>query len=339
MLDRRLVLRHVIIIMTRILSRANVESLLTMPDVIDAIETGFRECATGAYHIPVRLPLDVPDRDAVVLFMPAYLPRSSTLGAKVVSVFPMNAGGDLPIITGTYMLFDAETGVLLAVMDAAYMTGIRTAATSAVATRYLTRPDARVLGVFGAGVQARFHVEAMLTVLGIEKILVYNRTRSHGKVFAKEMAAQHSVPVYAVTTPDECAVADILVTCTRSPVPLFTGDVLKPGTHINAVGAYTSEMRELDHKTIQRATIVVDTYDGAMAEAGDIIIPMKQGLITQDDIHAELGEVVAGQKPGRSSEDEITVFKSVGFAMEDAVTARLAYERAIVRNVGTDVSL
>ena len=310
-----------------------------MPDVIDAIETGFRECATGTYNIPVRLPLDVPERDAVVLFMPAYLPRSSTLGAKVVSVFPMNASGDLPVITGTYMLFDAETGAMLAVMDATYMTGIRTAAASAVATRYLARPNARVLGVFGAGVQARFHVDAMQSVLDIEEILVYNRTRAHGEIFAEEMAALHPARVHPVTTPDDCAAADILVTCTRSPVPLFTGDVLKPGTHINAVGAYTPDMRELDHKTIQQATVVVDTYDGAMAEAGDILIPMKQGLITKKDIHAELGEVVTGQKPGRSSADEITVFKSVGFAMEDAVTARLVYERSIVRNVGTDVSL
>lgn len=326
--------------MPRILSRSDVQSLLAMDDVIDVVEAGFRECATGTYHIPVRLGLDMPERDAVVLFMPAFLPRSGTLGAKIVSVFPENTARSLPTVMGVYLLYGAESGEFLALMDATYMTGIRTAATSAIATRYLARQDARVLGVFGAGVQARFHVDAMRSVLDIEEIVVYNRTPGHGALFVEEISMRHPVPIRLASTPEICAAAaEVIVTCTRASTPLFDGRAIHPGTHINAVGAFTPDMRELDDETIRRAVIVVDTYAGALAEAGDILIPIRQGWFTAARLHAELGEIITGQKPGRTRPDEITVFKSVGFAMEDAVTAHLVYERAMERNIGAEVAL
>lgn len=326
--------------MVLILSRTDLEALLPMVDVIGAVEAGFREYAGGRCRVPVRLPLDVPDRNALVLFMPAYLPESGTLGTKIVSVYPDNPARGLPTITGSYLLADAATGELLALMDATYLTAIRTAAASALATRLLARPDARVLGIFGAGVQARFHVWALRTVARIDEVVVFNRTPARAHGFADDMTAAHGIPVRVAATPDECArSADLIATCTRSAVPVFDGHALRPGTHINAVGAYTPEMRELDEETVIRAKVVVDTYAGAMAEAGDLLIPIRQGRMTEAHIHAELSELVIGKKTGRESADEITVFKSVGFAVEDAVTARLAYERAVRQGVGVQVRL
>lgn len=325
--------------MIRILSRTEMSSLLSIEDVIAAVENGFRQCAGGDYHIPVRLPLEVPKQDAVVLFMPGYLPFADILGAKVVSVFPGNTERGLPIIIGSYMLCDAETGNLLALMDATYMTGIRTAATSAVATKYLARKDAHTLGIFGAGVQARAHIHALCAVRDVQDVIIYNRTQQHGENMAGEISSQ--VPsVRTVSDPNECLRnADIIATCTRSSHPLFDGRRLRPGTHINAVGAFTPTMREVDTETVRRSKIIVDTYIGALAEAGDLLIPIQEGRMTKDHLHAELGEVVAGMKPGRTSDHEITLFKSVGFAMEDAVTARLAYDRAVAQNIGTMVEL
>lgn len=326
--------------MPKILSQTDMQSLLSMAEVIDAVEDGFRSCASGDYRIPVRLPLDVPDRDAVVLYMPAYLPRSDGLGAKVVSVFPHNPAAGRPAVTGFYLLCNAGTGELLALMDATYMTGLRTAAASAVASKYLARPDARVLGIFGAGVQARHHVQAITIVFPIERVMVFNRTPERGRALIKEIKRRYGVDAHLAFDPEACARAsDIIATCTASPQPIVRGAALRPGAHVNAVGAYKPDMRELDTAAIRGATVVVDTYEGALAEAGDILIPIREGAYRREDIYAELAEVVSGKKAGRTSEDQITVFKSVGFAMEDVVTAKLAYESALTKGVGHDVPL
>jgi ornithine cyclodeaminase/alanine dehydrogenase len=325
--------------MPRLLTQNDMALLLRMEEVIDAVEAGFRACAQDPPVIPVRLPLDMPDRRAVVLFMPAYLARPPVLGAKIVSVFPDNRTRGLPTVTGFYLLCDPETGALLALMDAAFLTGIRTAAASAVATRHLARRDSRVLGVFGAGVQARFHIEAMRTVLPIREIVVFNRTRAHAEAFVAAMSAAHPVPFRLADTPEACAAADVVVTCTAARSPLFDGRRLQPGAHVNAVGAYTPDMRELDAQAICRASVFVDTYEGAFAEAGDILIPLRQGLMAKEHVRAELAEVVSGRKAGRTSEEEITVFKSVGYALEDAVTARLAYEKAVRNGIGWEFTL
>ena len=325
--------------MPRILSQNDVVSLLTIPDVIQAVESGFKACASGDFNVPVRLPVDVPDREAVVLFMPAYLPQTGTLGAKIVSVFPGNSDRKLPVIMGVYLVHDADSGQLLAIMDATYITGIRTAAASAVATKHLARRDAGVLGVLGAGVQARFHVHAISTILDIQEIVVYNRSWENGTKFV-EMLREKYPRVHQVQTAEACVQqSGVIATCTRTSTPLFEKTAIQPGTHINAVGAYTPDMRELSTDTICGSKIVVDTYEGAMTEAGDLLIPIKQGHFSQEEIYADLCEVITQSAKGRASEEEITVFKSVGFAMEDAVTARLAYERALERNVGVDVDL
>lgn len=313
-------------------------SVLTMPDVIDAVEEGFRT-ASGKDDVPVRLPVRVTGRPSVALFMPAYLAGSHTLGAKVVSAFHDNPARGLPMITGFYVLCDAETGRLVALMDATFLTGIRTAAASAVATKYLAREDAKVLGIIGTGVQGRFHVDAITAVRSIERIVVYNRTPERGRAFADDLDSRGMSCRLAETAAECAAEADVLAVCTSSKTPLFDSEMVRPGSHVNAVGVYTADSQELDAGLIQRARVFVDTYEGALEEAGDIIVPLRAGDISRDHIRAELTELVTGRKKGRTGDGEITVFKSVGYAMEDAVTARLAYERAVDSGVGATFDL
>ncbi|MXY49433.1 MAG: ornithine cyclodeaminase family protein [Gemmatimonadetes bacterium] len=324
--------------LVRLLSRSDMASVLTMPDVIEAVEEGFRS-AGERDDVPVRLPVHVADRPSVALFMPAYLAGSNTLGAKVVSAFHDNPARGLPMITGFYVLCDAETGRLIALMDATFLTGIRTAAASAVATKYLARKDSRVLGIIGTGVQGRFHVDAITAVRPIERIVVYNRTPERGRGLADDLASRGMSCRLAETAADCAAEADVLAVCTSSKKPLFDGGLVRPGSHVNAVGVFTADSQELDTGLIQRARVFVDTYEGAFEEAGDIIVPLRAGDISRDHIRAELTELVTGRKEGRTGDGEITVFKSVGYAMEDAVTARLAYERAADSGVGATFDL
>ncbi len=322
----------------RLLSRSDMASVLTMADVIEAVEEGFRS-AGEKDDVPVRLPVHVADRPSVALFMPAYLAGSHTLGAKVVSAFHDNPARGLPMITGFYVLCDAETGRLIALMDATFLTGIRTAAASAVATKYLARKDARILGIIGTGVQGRFHVDAITAVRPIERIVLYNRTPERGQALADDLASRGMSCRVAVSAADCAAEADVLAVCTSSKSPLFDGGLVRPGSHVNAVGVFTADSQELDTGLIRRARVFVDTYEGAFEEAGDIIVPLRAGDISRDHIRAELAELVTGRKEGRTGDGEITVFKSVGYAMEDAVTARLAYERAADSGVGATFDL
>ena len=319
---------------TRLLNKSDMATLLNMPDVINVVEQGF-SLVGGEDHVPIRLPIEVADHSGVVLFMPAYLSSSQTLGAKIISCFSDNPSLGHPTITGFYVLSDAKTGRLLALMDATFLTGIRTAAASAIATKYLARNYAKVLGVIGAGLQGRFHVDAIRSVRPIEQTLVYNRTPERGSTFVDDLVS-NAIPSQQAKTVSECVTkAEILVVCTSSQTPVFDGSLVQPGTHINAVGAFTPETRELDTALIQRSNVYVDTYVGVSEEGGDIIIPQRSGDITKDHIRAELSELVTGRKEGRIDSEEITVFKSVGYAMEDAVTAKLAYERAVDLDIGT----
>jgi ornithine cyclodeaminase/alanine dehydrogenase-like protein (mu-crystallin family) len=225
-------------------------------------------------------------------------------------------------------------------MDGILLTAMRTGATSALATKYLSRKNSETLGIIGAGAQAPFQAEAISEVRSIRRILVYDRDPRAADDFSKTVYENLKTPVRIMTRARDVVIdSDILVTVTTSTVPVFDGLDLKTGTHINAVGAYTPEMRELDDFTIGKSKIVVDTYEGCMAEAGDLLIPIKSGKISKEKIHADLGEIVLRQKPARVNEDEITLFESVGFALEDLVTARLAYQRAKEKRMGLEFRL
>ena len=326
--------------MAILLSRKDLRQLLMMTEVIGAVEKGFREYKTGRCAVPVRMPVRIEKAEGIFLFMPAYLERESSFGTKIISVFPGNPSLGLSTLQAIYLLHDPTTGELLVLMDGILLTAMRTGATSAVATKYLSRENSETLGIIGTGAQAPFQAEAVCQVRPIQRILVYDREQERAENFSRKVFKNLQIPVKVMATSREVVIgSDILVTVTTSALPVFDGRDLKTGSHINAVGAYTPEMREVDEMTVRKSKIVVDTYEGCMAEAGDLLIPMRDGKLCQDNIYADLGEIVLGQKPGRIRDDEITLFESVGFALEDLVTARLAYQRAKEKGMGLEFRL
>jgi alanine dehydrogenase len=324
-----------------LLSESDLREVLSMRDVIDAVESGFRSIALGNVKIPERLTLDLPNQQGILLEMPAYgdLDASAALGTKIVSVFQNNPSRGLEIVQATYLLLDAETGVPLSLMDGRFITGIRTAATSAVATKFLSDPAAKRLAVFGAGVQAKFHTQAMFEVSEISEVLIVSRNPEKARALADEVLNEHKVAVELAEADRAAAKADLICACTSSPVPLFNGALIKPGAHINAVGAFTPSTRELDSETVRRAKVFIDSESAAGREAGELLIPFSEGVIDRTYIKGDLADLVSGRINGRKSESDITLFKSCGLAIEDLVTAQLAYERALAKGIGVTVKL
>ena len=278
--------------------------------------------------------------DGLLLVMPAALLQTRALGAKLVTVFPGNRERGLPTLHASYFLLDLQTGAPLALMEGAFLTGIRTGAASALAARFLARPDSRNVACFGAGVQAAFQLRCLATVLDLERVFVVGRTPERARAFAEAMAKELRIPVVVAPSAREAvSYADLITSATTSLTPVFDGKDLRPGTHVDAVGAFRPETREVDTETVRRARVVVDTYAGALEEAGDLLIPIREGAITHAHVTAELAELVTGARPGRRSRDEITLFKSVGFSLEDAAAARLAYDAAKASGVGVEVEL
>lgn len=324
-----------------ILSESDLRSVLTMRDVIAAVEQGFHALANGNANVPERLRLNVPEHRGVMLEMPAYMGAKddAALGTKIVSVFERNAERTLDIIQAVYLLLDHETGVPLALMEGRYITAIRTAATSAVATKFIASPGKKRLAVFGAGVQARSHIEAMIEVAEVEHVMIASRSVDKARALSDHVRTTHELPCDIVSGEEAATTADLICTCTSSREPLFNGALIKAGTHINAVGAFSPSTRELDTETIRRARVIIDEASSAGREAGEILIPTSEGAIESAHVKGTLADVVCGKIAGRESFSEITVFKSCGLAIEDLVTARLAYRRAIAEELGTEVQL
>lgn len=321
-----------------ILDKKDLEDLLPMEEVIDVLAAGFREVKEGRCVVPVRFHLGIEEYQGQFLYMPAYLSGLKQSGTKIVSVFPGNLSKGKPTIYATYLLCDPATGELLAMMEGATLTGIRTGGASGLATKYLAKREAKVVGIIGTGFQSLFQFKAIQAVRSIEEVWAYDVDPKRLEDFCQRVSAL--IKVHPASTPSEAVRrSDILVTSTTSKTPVFSGSDLKPGTHINAIGAFRPDMRETDDETVLRSKIVVDTFDGCLSEAGDLLIPMGEGKLRKDAIHGDLGDLVTGRKEGRRSEDEITFFKSVGFAMEDVVTASHAYEKAIQQGRGKKVAL
>jgi len=322
-----------------VLTRADLERVLDPAAVIAAVESAFSEAAAGRAPALPRAVLPMA-KGGVFIGMISALPRRQALGAKLVSVVEANRKRGLPTLHASYLLSDPETGAPLAFMEAGFLTAIRTGAASAVAAKYLARPDSRRVACFGAGVQAEFQLRCLKAVLPIESIAVVGRDPARASAFAARVRGILGVPV-EVTRDRRAAVreADVVTCATTSSRPVFAGRDLQPGAHVDAIGAFRPTTREVDAETVKRARVVVDTYHGAWTEAGDLLIPIKAGAITRRHVRAELAEVVARRKPGRTRPDEITLFKSVGWAPEDAAAARLAYDRAMAQGIGTEVSL
>ncbi|MFQ5898709.1 MAG: ornithine cyclodeaminase family protein [Candidatus Methylomirabilia bacterium] len=321
-----------------VLSRRDLARLLTPAEVIPAVESAFRQYASGSFRMLPRQGTVLPD--GLLLVMPSALLESRALGSKLITVYHRNRERGLPTLYASYLLLELDTGAPLALMEGGFLTGIRTGAVSALAARVLARRESRVVACFGAGFQAGLQLRSLAVVLTLGRVLVVGRTPERARAFSESMAEQLGVPVELAPSAREAVDQADLVTCaTTSPTPLFEGKDLRPGTHIDAVGAFRPETREVDTETVKRARVFVDTYAGAQAEAGDLLIPIQEGAITLGHVTAELAELVTGARPGRTSREEITLFKSVGFALEDAVTARLAYDRALAARIGRRISL
>ena len=324
-----------------ILTESDLRAVLTMGDVIEAVGQGFRALANDDATVPERLRLEVPEHNGVLLEMPAYagLDGGGALGTKIVTVFEQNTKRGLDVVQATYLLLDSETGVPISLMDGRFITAIRTAATSAVATRLMAAPGPKRLAVFGAGVQAGFHIEAMIEVAEVEQVIIASRSVDKARALADRVRVAHDLPCEVVSAKQAPDTADLICTCTSSPVPLFDGRLLKAGAHINAVGAFTPSTRELDSEAVRRARVVIDAESAAGREAGEILMPISEGAIDSSHVRGTLAEVVSGKVAGREAPSEITLFKSCGLAIEDLVTARLAYARASAGGVGTRVEL
>lgn len=325
--------------MTLLLSRSDVQQALTMEQAIELVERGFVEFGKGDVDMPQRPVIFVPEQDGLATFMPAYIRGMRALAVKTVTAFKNNPQKGMATIYGTVTLLDAETGVPLSVMDGGYLTAVRTGAASGVATKYLARKDARVVAIFGAGVQGRTQLEAVCTVRQIEEVRVVDQDPKAAERFAREMAGRGPIParMEAFDSPrDALAGAHVVATATTSPSPIFDGDHLDPGVHVNGVGSHTPTTRELDTRTVVRSKVVCDSVEACLVEAGDLLIPIGEGAMKASNIHGGLAEVINGKLPGRQSDDEITLFKSVGLAFEDAVTALETYHRALAMGLGTE---
>jgi ornithine cyclodeaminase len=313
-----------------------------MKDAIAAMKEAYASLSNGTAVVPLRTRLPIEGRDAVSLFMPAYMKANSgeALAVKVVSLYPSNPARGLAYIQAAVMVFDPETGQATAVLEGSALTAIRTGAGSGAAIDLLARKDSKVVAIFGAGPQGRTQLQAACTARAIETAYMYDPAPEKAEAYAAELAGQGSIPVdlRVAKTPKEAVEgADIICTATGSTRPVFDDQDVKPGTHISAIGAYTPEMQELPIETVARSRIVVDSYVTVMEEAGDIVKAIKAGLINKTNIHAEIGEIVLGRKPGRQSDGEITLFKSVGNAVQDAVAAGLALKNAREMKLGTEV--
>ena len=304
----------------RILSADAVRACVDMPAAIDAMREAFAALSAQEATVPMRLVLET--EHGVSLFMPAHLRESGNAGAKVVSVNPGNAVRGLPAIHAVVLVLDVLTGRPTALMDGTWLTALRTGAVGGLAADLLARSDAKTVALFGAGVQARTQLEAVRCVREITEVRVVSRSGASAARLAGEVVGVRAVRVDDAHEAIEGA--DIIIAATSSSTPVFDGARVEPGTHVTGVGSYTLDMREVDTALVQRARIIVDQREAVMEEAGDIVGPIRDGVVDETVIIAEIGEVVLGRVPGRTADSEITFFKSVGNAVQDvAVAARV----------------
>ena len=306
------------------LNRDQINDLISMEEAIRAMGTAFAQLSSGEAVVPPRLSLDIPDKNATSLVMPAYATGSPYYTVKIVSVNYSNPDKGLPLIHGVVQVFDAENGKHVANLDGASITAIRTGAASGLATDLLAKENANVCAVFGTGVQAASHIEAVLEVRPIEKIMVFSRSKPSAEKFCSTLANQVEC---VIGKKESLLEADIVCTTTPAQSPLFETDEIKPGCHLNVVGSHQPSFREVPTGLVARSKIIVDKREACEQEAGDLIIPVQEGSWSFEHLHGELGQVVSGDIIARESENEITLFKSVGNAIQDHAMAHLIMEK------------
>jgi len=326
-----------------LLTEKDVEQLLSMDEVVEAVESAFREKGLGRVQMPAKLYLFYDRYKGDLRTMPSYLEQMEVSAVKVVNVHPENPKKHgLPTVMATIILVNPKNGAPLAIMGGARVTSMRTGAAGGVAAKYLAKKDPKVVGLVGAGAQARTQLTALLSLYErLEEVRVWSRTEKTRNAYVAEMKAACSEVARMVSVEsvkEAVEGADIVVTTTPSREPLVSGEWVTPGTHFNCIGADAPRKEELDPAILTRTKIVVDDWEQA-SHSGEINVPLAKGIITKRDVWGEIGEVVAGLKPGRTSSEEITVFTSTGLAVQDAVTAELAYKQALVKKIGRFIEI
>jgi len=322
----------------RILSSDDVRKALPMKEAISGMKRAFSCLSSGQVEMPIRSRVPITEQDGVLLTMPAALPEDGELAVKLVTVFGKNPGRGFPLIHAAVIALDINNGRIKALMDGEVLTAVRTGAAVGAATDLLALKDASSVGIIGSSKLAQSLMEAVCTVRSIEQVRVFSPNPEHAQKCAEEMSGNGPVPnnVRAVpSSKNAIKDADIVCTATTSNTPVIAFENLKQGVHINAVGAFKPEMQEIDVETIVNALVVADSRESVLAEAGDIVIPINQGLITHEHVHAEIGELNNKTKNGRTSAEEITLFKSCGVAVQDAVSAGIILKNAESKNLGT----
>lgn len=325
-----------------ILSADEVRKALPMGETIEAMKRAYASLSDGRAAAPLRTRLPIPPHEGLSLFMPAYVQTDAgeALAVKIVSLFPENPKRGLAYIQAAVLVLEADSGRALALLEGSSLTAIRTGAGSGAAIDLLARRDSKTVAIFGAGAQGRTQLEAACAVRKIETAWVCDSNAEQAQKFAAEMAGRGLIPKdlrVAVNPAQAAKDADIVCTATTSSSPVFADENLKRGAHISAIGSYTPEMQEVPAETIVRARVVVDSISATLAETGDLVKPLQSGMIKESHITAELGEIILGRKAGRGSDEEITYFKSVGVAVQDAMAAQLALQNAMKMGLGRNV--
>lgn len=310
------------------LSDHDIEKHLNMKETIETVEQAFKEYAKGNVVLPTRSTIMIPKHNGSISFMPSYLTELEAQATKIISIYPDNREKGLPTTVAWIVVNNPKTGMVQAFMDATYLTAMRTGAITGVAAKYLAPEDSKTVAIFGAGVQGRTQTWAACTVRDIERVYVFDLYPEARKRFAEDMTEKLGIEVIPAESGEEaCRDADIVLTATTSPKPVLKREWLKEKVHVSAIGAFYPDWRELDTATVAESKLVIDDMEGIELEAGDILIPIEEGAITWDHVHAELKELVSGQKVGRTAEDTITVFKSVGIAIQDSSVANLVLKK------------
>lgn len=327
-----------------ILSKDDIKKVFTMKDAVDSVKEAFSVYSQGKSVVPLRVNIDVSKQGGQSLFMPGYVEDLDSIGIKIVSVFPKNTEKGKPVVTAQMLLLDGTTGEVCCIMDGTYLTQLRTGAASGAASDILAVQDAKVAALFGTGGQAICQLEALLAVRKLDMVKVYGIDKKHLQSFVKEANAELShygaQIVEAKSAEEALHDADIITVVTTSRKPVFPGNLVKKGAHINGVGSYTRDMQELDEYIVKNADkVFVDSKEAVLAESGDFIKPMEKGIIDEKRINGELGEVIFGKVNGRENDEEITLFKTVGIAVQDVVTAYKIYKKSLENGIGKVVEI
>lgn len=321
-----------------VINAEEIRELLPVSECIEVMDQAMRAYSSGAVHTPPRLIAPLEGGDDYFILMPGEMTEPAYYGAKIVGLQPGNPASGRPAVQGLVTLFERETGSPVGVLDGAEITAIRTAAASALAARELARRDAHSHGIFGTGVQAASHLDAIAAIRVIDRVLVWGRNRAKARLFAGEHASRTGLQISAVTNPERAAACDVVSLVTNSPEPVLQGAWLQAGAHLNLVGAHERGHREVDSEAICRSSIYVDSLEGALREAGDILIPVSEGKIQPGDIVGEIGQVLLGSAPGRQSPQEITLYKSLGQVAQDLFSAEYVLRKALRSGRGQAVN-